>query len=126
MALNRPVEMSHERGLAGTPSSGHFSTAAGVVQRLLGEVEVAEEADQRGEDAARLGPVDRVHRLPRVYSSGLQLTIQGIPNRSVAMPKRSAQKVLAMGISTEPPSESRPKIRSASPGSDRCRDTEIP
>ncbi len=35
----------------------------GVVERLLGEVEVAEEADQRREHAARLGPVDGVHRL---------------------------------------------------------------
>ena len=32
----------------------------GVVQRLLGEVEVAEQADQGGEDAARVGAVDRV------------------------------------------------------------------
>jgi hypothetical protein len=30
----------------------------GVVQRLLGEVEITEEADERREDAARLGPVD--------------------------------------------------------------------
>ena len=36
-----------------------------VVQRLLGEVEVAEQADQRGEDAARLGAVDRLDRLAR-------------------------------------------------------------
>ena len=46
----------------------------GVVQRLLGEVEVAEQADQRGEDAARLGAVDgvdpaRVPARPRPHSS---------------------------------------------------------
>ena len=40
--------------------------AEGVVQRLLGEVEVAEQADQRGEDAARLGAVDGVRRRARV------------------------------------------------------------
>jgi hypothetical protein len=28
MALNRPVEISHARGLAGVPSIGHCSTAA--------------------------------------------------------------------------------------------------
>jgi hypothetical protein len=35
------------------------------VQRLFGEIEVAEEAGERGEDAARLLPIDRVDRLPR-------------------------------------------------------------
>ena len=35
----------------------------GVVQRLLGEVEVAEQADERGEHAARFGAVDGVHLL---------------------------------------------------------------
>src|SRR4030095_10478922 len=34
--------------------------AKGVVQRLLSEVEVAEKADQRGEDATRFGAVDGV------------------------------------------------------------------
>ena len=64
IALKRPAETSHARGFAGTPSRGHCSTrrGEGVVQRLLGEVEVAEQADQRGEDAARLGAVDRIDR----------------------------------------------------------------
>ncbi len=55
MALKRPVETSQARGLAGTPSRGHCSSrgAEGVVQRLLGEVEVAQQADQRGEDPGR-------------------------------------------------------------------------
>jgi hypothetical protein len=35
--------------------------AEGLVQRLLGEVEVAEQADQGGEDAARLGAVEGLH-----------------------------------------------------------------
>src|SRR5882762_9511063 len=39
-----------------------------VVQRLLGAIEVAEQADQRGQDAARLGAVDRVHELAYVLS----------------------------------------------------------
>jgi hypothetical protein len=34
------------------------------VQRLLGEVEVAEQADQSGENPARVGAVDGVHRFP--------------------------------------------------------------
>src|SRR6185295_20214586 len=46
-----------------------------------------------------------------------QLTIQGIPNLSVNMPKRTAQNVSAMGIVTLPPSESAWKRRSASAGS---------
>ena len=36
-----------------------------VVQRLLGAIEVAEEADERGEHAAGLGAVDPLDRLPR-------------------------------------------------------------
>src|SRR5262245_20063218 len=43
----------------------------GLVQRLLGELEAAEEADQRGEDAARLGAVDRVHRLADTVEGGI-------------------------------------------------------
>jgi hypothetical protein len=38
------------------------------VQRLLGEVEIAQKADERGEHAARLRPVERLHRL--AHSSG--------------------------------------------------------
>ena len=38
----------------------------GVLQRLLGEVEVAEEADQRGKDAPRFGAVDGVDRRARL------------------------------------------------------------
>jgi len=33
-----------------------------------------------------------------------QLTIQGMPKRSVTIPKRWAQKVSCMGIVTSPPS----------------------
>jgi primary-amine oxidase len=42
-----------------------FTPREGLVQRLLGEVEVAEEPDQRREDAARLGPVDRLDPVAR-------------------------------------------------------------
>jgi hypothetical protein len=34
----------------------------GIVQGLLGEVEVTEQPDQSGENAPRLGAVDRLHR----------------------------------------------------------------
>jgi hypothetical protein len=37
----------------------------GVVQRVLGEVEVAQQADQGGEDATRVGTVDLTHHLAR-------------------------------------------------------------
>ena len=54
IALKRPADTSHARGFAGTPSIGHCSSAAkSVVQRLLGEVEVAKQPDQCGEIAAR-------------------------------------------------------------------------
>ena len=38
-----------------------------VVHRLLGEIEIAEQADQGGEHAARLGAVDGVHRRPHLF-----------------------------------------------------------
>src|SRR5207248_657573 len=45
-----------------------------------------------------------------------QLTIQGVPKRSVHMPKRCAQKVSWTGMVTLPPSARVLKIRSASAG----------
>ena len=45
-----------------------------------------------------------------------QITIQCVPKRSVAMPKRLAKKVSAIGIPTVPPSDSAAKMRSASSG----------
>ena len=45
--------------------------AESIVQRLLGEIEVAEQPDQRGEDAARFGTIDRIgrgaHTLERIH-----------------------------------------------------------
>ena len=35
----------------------------GVVQRFLGDVEVAQQADQRGQHAAGVGEIDGIHRL---------------------------------------------------------------
>jgi hypothetical protein len=35
----------------------------GIVQRLLGEVKIAQEADQGSEDAARLGAVNGAYHL---------------------------------------------------------------
>ena len=41
-----------------------------VVERLLREIEVAEQPDEGGEDAARVGAVDRVDRVPRLVGGG--------------------------------------------------------
>ncbi len=38
-----------------------------VVQRLFGDIEVAEQADQGGEDAARLRPVDGIYRFAHPF-----------------------------------------------------------
>ena len=56
------------------PRAGRYAVARplfeggreGVVERLFGAVEVAEQADQGGEHPARLGPVDRVDAAPDV------------------------------------------------------------
>jgi len=67
MALKRPADTSQARGLAGTPSRGHCSSARAkvLVQRPLGGVEVAQQADEGGEDATRFGAVDVVEPLAR-------------------------------------------------------------
>ncbi|MEJ2459830.1 MAG: hypothetical protein P8Y58_17500 [Novosphingobium sp.] len=40
----------------------------GIVQRFLGQVEVAQPSNERGEDAARLCPVDRLDSFPYTFS----------------------------------------------------------
>jgi hypothetical protein len=55
-----------------------------------------------------------------------QFTIQGVPNSSVTMPKRLAQNVSPIGMTSAPPSESWPKIRSASAGSSTATLTQKP
>ena len=64
MALKRPADTSQARGLAGTPSRGHCSTAAvnASCSASSAQIEVAEQADEGREHAARLGAVDRVDR----------------------------------------------------------------
>jgi len=53
IALNRPVEMSHERGFAGVPSTGSARAQPRThPEAPPREIEVAEQADQGGEDAA--------------------------------------------------------------------------
>ena len=37
----------------------------GILRGFLGEIEVAEHANERGQDAARVGPVERVDPLAR-------------------------------------------------------------
>src|SRR5262249_166304 len=41
--------------------------AKGIVQRLLGDIEVAEQPNQCGKDAARFGAVDGVHRVTGLF-----------------------------------------------------------
>ena len=99
--MKRPVETSQARGLAGTPSRGHCSTRGGerVVQRLLGEIEIAEQADQGGEHAARLGAVDGVHRRPRLFDRVLAPQLR--PRRdqlNVMIGRTSMLPVFADGI----------------------------
>ena len=53
MALKRPVETSQARGFAGTSRGPLLERRTGrIVQRLFGEVEVAEQPDERSKDTA--------------------------------------------------------------------------
>jgi len=40
------------------------------VERILGEIKIAEESDERGEDATRIRAVDRVHRCAHLFPGG--------------------------------------------------------
>ena len=65
MALKRPADTSHARGLSGHPDPRPLFDGGGerVVHRLLGKVEVPEQPNQRGEHPARIGLVDGIHHL---------------------------------------------------------------
>ncbi|MDT4966882.1 MAG: hypothetical protein QOJ64_1619 [Acidobacteriota bacterium] len=54
MALNRAVNISHGRGLPGTPLRGHRLSAAAkaCMHRLLGKIRITEQADQRCQDSS--------------------------------------------------------------------------
>ena len=68
IALKRPVETSQARGFGGNAIARPLLHRGGerVVQRLLRQLEVAEQADQGREHAAGIGAVDGVHRRPRL------------------------------------------------------------
>ena len=96
--MKRPVETSQARGLAGHAVARPLLERGRerVVQRLLGEVEVAEQADQRGEHAARLGAIDLVDDAVDIGSVGcrgtlhaLQAYLGGAKWKSATFPFRS-------------------------------------
>ena len=66
MARLRAVTTIHAPGFAGTPSRGHRSAAdEGVLHRVLGEVEVAEDAT---EDRNRAGPLVAIGASELLYA----------------------------------------------------------
>jgi len=66
IALKRPAETSQPR-IGRQPIARPLLDCCrkGRVHRLLGDIEIAEQADQRGEDAPRVGAVDGVHHRAR-------------------------------------------------------------
>ncbi len=71
MARRRAVVVIHAFGLSGTPSRGHVATAAAnrVLHRVLGQLEVAHVADERGQYRRALVaecPLDRAGGAGRV------------------------------------------------------------
>ena len=65
IALNRPADTSHARGIRGHAFARPLfeRRPEGVLQRFLSDVEVAQQPDQRRQHTTGLGLVDRVHRL---------------------------------------------------------------
>ena len=64
MALNRAVEISHGRGLSGTPLLGHGSQRRreGFVHRLLSKIKITEQADQSCQDSSRIHAIKGVEQ----------------------------------------------------------------
>ena len=62
IALLRAVLMIHARGLSGTPAGPPMIDRGrkGFLRRLFGQVEVADEPDQRRDDTAPIGAVEVV------------------------------------------------------------------
>jgi len=79
IALKRPTETSPRIG--GHSSLGPLlqRRSEGGVQRVLCEVEVAEQADQGGEDAARVGAIDLVHFFVQLLDHALVHSIHRRP-----------------------------------------------
>jgi hypothetical protein len=48
----------------------------GIVQRLLGKVEVAEQSNQCGKNSARLGAVDRTHLFTNVMIRSMAIKLK--------------------------------------------------
>ena len=89
IALNRPVETSHARGFAGTPLARPplDGGCEGVVQCLFGEVEVAEQPDEGGEDAARVGAVQGINPFPDLIADrAISLRDDAVRSASVPTP----------------------------------------
>ena len=72
MALWCAVLMIHARGNSGTPEVSHWSTAVakGLLSRFFGQVEIADEPDQGGNDPAPIGAVDRLDDLGGLWGHG--------------------------------------------------------
>ena len=114
-ALRAVGERARRRGWSGTPSRGQLLERRGerLLQRLLGEVEVAEDADQGGERPAptprgraastraalrRLGPSDlhdRPHLDRAVRAPGMRAAIAIASSRSLRLDQVVAAELLA-------------------------------
>ena len=106
MALNRPVDTSQARGFAGTPFSRPLlhRRHERVVQRLLGQIEIAEEADEGREHAARFRAVYRIdlvahvsrnvflHSLSRRTATRWRARQSGAPRSSRTWPMECARQ----------------------------------
>ena len=73
MALKRAVEINHGRGLPGTPLFGHTleRSRKGLVHRLLGKIEIPEQADQRCQDSSRIHAIQGVEQFADLLGGAL-------------------------------------------------------
>jgi hypothetical protein len=76
--LKRPTDTSHAPGIGRlTVARPLFERGPeGIVQRLLGKVEVAEQSNQCGKDSMRLGAVDRTHLFTNVMIRSMAIKLK--------------------------------------------------
>ena len=72
MALNRAVEINHGRGFAGHATFRPQAECSrkGFVHRLLGKIEITEQADQSCQDSSRIHAIKRIEQLAYLLSAG--------------------------------------------------------
>ena len=96
MALKRAVEISQGRGLSGMPVFGHVQCSGeSLMHGFFGEIEIAKESHQRGQNPARFGPVNRLNDSAQEFGSVRRHLRQASKRNELTQPPEHALIALA-------------------------------